>query len=126
MHPSYEITRSGIAGALAGIAKSVNQPAKKIPDYSRQRRVMARAWEIYRAKQAAELKDIELYRAEASPEQFERWFKRTTTFNAKQFGFSLQNAHRAISIEDRGPVYITDERSREIGSDSRFSDRRGV
>ncbi|MGI8388056.1 hypothetical protein [Brucella anthropi] len=117
MHPSIQTTYSDLARTLSGLTVKAEKPVREV---TRQKRVMQLAWSMYRAKQAAELKDIELYRAEATPEQFERWFKRNTTFNAKQFGFALQDAHRAISIEERGPVFITTKQSLLIGSDSRW------
>lgn len=117
MHPSIQTTYTNLARTLSGLTVKAENPVRET---TRQKRVMQLAWSTYRTKQAAELKDIELYRAEATPEQFARWIKRNTTFNAKQFGFALQDAHRAISIEDRGPVFITDERARFIGSDSRW------
>nr|WP_029924441.1 hypothetical protein [Ochrobactrum sp. UNC390CL2Tsu3S39] len=117
MHPSIQTTYTDLARMLSGLTVKAPKPVR---EFTRQKRVMQLAWSMYHAKQAAELKDIELYRAEATPEQFERWIKRNTTFNAKQFGFALQDAYRAISIEDRGPVFITDEQARFIGSDSRW------
>ncbi len=117
MHPSVQTTYNDLAQALTGLQASAPRPIRVI---TRQKRVMQLAWSMYRAKQAAELKDIELYRAEATPEQFERWFKRNTSFNAKQFSFALQDAHHAISIEERGPVFITTKQSLLIGSDSRW------
>ncbi|MBM6397879.1 hypothetical protein IR196_05080 [Brucella anthropi] len=117
MHPSVQTTYNDLAQALTGLKASAPKPVREV---IRQKRVMQLAWSMYRAKQAAELKDIELYRAEAAPEQFERWFKRNTSFNAKQFGFALQDAHRAIAIEERGPVFITTKQSLFIGSDSRW------
>ncbi|URQ76193.1 MAG: hypothetical protein NBV76_05380 [Candidatus Ochrobactrum gambitense] len=123
MHPSVQNTYNEVAKTLSGLTVKAEKPVRVV---TRQKRVMQLAWSMYRAKQAAELKDIELYRAEASPEQFERWFKRNTAFNAKQFGFALQNAHRTISMNECQPVSITDEKSRFIGSDSQFSFRRGI
>lgn len=117
MHPSIQTTYNDLAQALTGLKASAPKSVRVV---TRQKRVMQLAWSMYRAKQAAELKDIELYRAEATPEQFARWIKRNTTFNAKQFGFALQNAHHAISIEERGPVFITTKQSLLIGSDSRW------
>lgn len=117
MHPSVQTTYNDLAQALTGLKSSAPKPVRVV---TRQKRVMHLAWSMYRAKQAAELKDIELYRAEATPEQFERWFKRNTTFSAKHFGFAMRDAHRAISMEERGPVFITTKQSLLIGSDSRW------
>ncbi|MFE0233493.1 hypothetical protein ACFW0F_06100 [Brucella anthropi] len=117
MQTSIQTTFNDLAQALTCLKASAPKPVREA---ARQKRVMHLAWSIYRAKQAAELKDIELYRAEATPEQFERWFKRNTSFNAKQFGYALQDAHRAISIEELGPVFITTKQSLFIGSDSRW------
>ena len=117
MHPSVQNTYNEVAKTLIGLTVKAEKPVRET---TRQKRVMQLAWSMYRAKQAAELKDIELYRAEATPEQFKRWIKRNTTFNAKQFGFALQDAHRAIFIEERGPVFITDDEARFRGSDSRW------
>ncbi|WP_036577778.1 hypothetical protein [Brucella anthropi] len=117
MHPSIQTTYNEVAKTLIGLTVKAEKPVRVS---TRQKRVMQLAWSMYRAKQVSELKDIELYRAEASPEQFERWFKRNTSFNSKQFGYALQDAHRAISIEERGPVFITTKQSLFIGSDSRW------
>ena len=117
MHPSIQTTYNEVAKTLIGLTLKAEKPVRET---ARQKRVMQLAWSMYRAKQASELKDIELYRAEATPEQFKRWIKRNTTFNAKQFGFTLQDAHRAISIEERGPLFITTKQSLLIGSDSRW------
>ncbi|MDH0368003.1 hypothetical protein [Brucella anthropi] len=117
MHPSIQITYNDLAQALTSLKTSAPKPVREA---TRQKRVMQLAWSMYRAKQAAELKDIELYRAEATPEQFARWIKRNTSFNAKQFGFALQDAHRAISLEESAPVFITTKQSLLIGSDSRW------
>jgi len=117
MHPSVQTTYNDLAQALTCLKSNAPKPAREV---TRQKRVMQLAWSMYRAKQAAELKDIELYRVEATPEQFKRWIKRNTTFNAKQFGFALQDAHRAISMEERGPVFITTKQSLLIGSDRRW------
>lgn len=117
MHPSVQTTYNEVAKTLIGLTVKAEKPVREA---TRQKRVMQLAWSMYRDKQAAGLKDIEFYRAESTPEQFERWFKRNTSFNAKQFGFALQDAHRAISIEERGPVFITDEQARFIGSVSRW------
>ncbi|MGX5708239.1 hypothetical protein [Brucella lupini] len=117
MQTSIQTTFNDLAQALTCLKSSAPRPVRET---TRQKRVMQLAWSMYRAKQAAELKDIELYRAEATPEQFKRWFKRNTTFNAKQFSFALQDAHHAISIEERGPVFITTKQSLLIGSDSQW------
>ncbi len=117
MHPSVQNTYNEVAKTLIGLTVKAEKPVREC---TRQKRVMQLAWSMYRAKQAAELKDIELYRAEATPEQFKRWIKRNTTFNAKQFGFALQNAHRAISMEEHQPTFITTKQSLLIGSDSRW------
>ncbi|WP_313031768.1 hypothetical protein [Brucella sp.] len=117
MHPSIQTTHTDFAKTLIGLTVKAEKPVREC---TRQKRVMQLAWSMYRAKQAAELKDIELYRAEATPEQFKRWIKRNTTFNAKQFGFALQNAHRAISMEEHQPTFITTKQSLLIGSDSRW------
>ena len=82
MHPSIQTTYNDLAQALTGLKASAPKPVRET---TRQKRVMQLAWSMYREKQAAELKDIELYRAEATPEQFKSWIKRNTTFNAKQF-----------------------------------------
>ncbi len=117
MQTSIQTTFNDLAQALTCLKSSAPKPVRET---TRQKRVMQLAWSMYRAKQAAELKDIELYRSEATPEQFKRWINRNTSFNAKQFGFALQDAHRAISIEERGPVFITTKQSLLIGSDSRW------
>ncbi len=117
MQTAIQTTHTDLARTLNGLTVKAEKPVRET---TRQKRVMQLAWSMYRAKQAAELKDIELYRAEATPEQFERWFKRNTSFNAKQFSFALQDAHHAISIEERGPVFITTKQSLLIGSDSRW------
>lgn len=117
MQTAIQTTYTDLARTLSGLTVKAEKPVRET---TRQKRVMQLAWSMYRAKQAAGLKDIELYRAEATPEQFERWFKRNTTFNAKQFGYALQEAHRAISLEENGPVFITTKQSLLIGSDSRW------
>ncbi|WP_247997308.1 hypothetical protein [Brucella tritici] len=117
MHPSVHTTYNDLAQALTCLKPSA---PKSVRETTRQKRVMQLAWSMYRAKQAVELKYIELYRTEATPEQFKRWIKRNTTFNAKQFGFALQDAHRAILMEEHGPVFITTKQSLLIGSDRRW------
>ncbi len=100
MHSTYQITGNGIAAALTGIARSVQMPAKKAKDYSRQSRVMARAWADHR-----------------------EWLAEHPNASARyrriMFAHHLKHAHVFVNAQIN-PVFITDEQARFIGSDSRW------
>ncbi len=102
MHSTYRITGNGLARALAGIAQSVAKPAKKVRDYSRQKRVMQTAW----GKQRVWLAE--------HPNASAR-YRRT------MFGHHLQAAHFAIFAQDNAHLFtVTSDEARFIGSDSRW------
>lgn len=117
MHPSYQTTVSGIAAALTGIAKSVNQPAKK-----------AKASIHSDAFKRAHAKVREFIAFERSRPSSRNW-KPSVSERRYMFGKALKDAYAMIRYERNDtPVSrsITLEECLNIGSDSYFSDRRGV
>lgn len=97
MHPSVQTTYNEVAKTLIGLTVKAEKPVR---DYSRQRRVMARAWATYNA-----------------------WLAEHQTASARlrkiMFASELGHAHRFVRNQDN-PVSITDEQSRFIGSDGRW------
>lgn len=97
MHPSITNTYNEAAKTLIGLTVKAEKPVR---DYSRQRRVMARAWATFNA-----------------------WLAEHQNASARlrkiMFASELGHAHRFVRNQDN-PVSITDEQSRFIGSDSRW------
>lgn len=97
MHPSIPNTYNEVAKTLIGLTVKAEKP---VHDYSRQRRVMARAWATFNA-----------------------WLAEHQNASARlrkiMFASELGHAHRFVSNQDN-PVFITDEQARFIGSDSRW------
>ncbi|MCV9909951.1 hypothetical protein OIV19_20340 [Brucella sp. HL-2] len=121
MHSTYQITGNDLARAFAGIAQTVNKPAVKARDNTRQQRVMQMAWKLYRAKQAENLKEAEYAKANLPANRFEKWLKNQTGFNAKLFGHALRDAYQSVFIEENAHLFtVTSDESRFIGSDSRW------
>lgn len=80
MLPTYQITGNDLARAFAGIAQTVNKPAKKARDNSLQAAVMAEAHKRYRQ-----------YRESNSKSQLVdgRWKRVPAAYSAADFGIIL-------------------------------------
>lgn len=97
MHPSIQNTYNEVAKTLIGLTVKAEKPVR---DYSRQRRVMARAWTDHREWLAEHPNASSRYRR-------------------IMFAHHLQHAHVFVNAQIN-PVFITDEQARFIGSDSRW------
>ena len=98
MHSTYQITGNDLARALTGLTK----PVKKARDNSRQRRVMAEAWQKYRVWLAS------------NPDT-------TVRYRRIMFSHHLHLAHGSVTREDNAHLFtVTSDESRFIGSDSRW------
>lgn len=97
MHPSVQTTYNEVAKTLIGLTVKTEKPVR---DYSRQRRVMARAWADHR-----------------------EWLAEHPSASARyrriMFAHHLKHAHVFVNAQIN-PVFITDEQARFIGSDSRW------
>lgn len=97
MHPSVQTTYNEVAKTLSGLTVKVEKPVR---DYSRQSRVMARAWADHR-----------------------EWLVEHPNASARyrriMFAYHLKHAHVFVNAQIN-PVFITDEQARFIGSDSRW------
>ncbi|WP_176056653.1 hypothetical protein [Brucella intermedia] len=97
MHPSVQTTYNEVAKTLIGLTVKAEKPVREC---TRQSRVMARAWATYNA-----------------------WLAEHQNASARlrkiMFASELGHAHRFVRNQDN-PVFITDEQSRFIGSDSRW------
>ncbi|MGU3399258.1 hypothetical protein ACLBWS_05865 [Brucellaceae bacterium D45D] len=118
MHSTYRITGNDLARAFAGIAQSVAKPAKKVRDYSLQAEAFKRAHERLNAHIAFER--TRPSKRDWNPTAAERRF---------MMGRNLKWAYSMIRVEN---AEIPTERTVSldecllIGSDSRFTDRRGL
>jgi len=97
MQTAIQTTHTDFARTLTGLTVKAEKPVR---DYSRQRRVMARAWSTFNA-----------------------WLAEHQNASARlrkiMFASELGHAHRFVRNQD-SPVFITDEQSRFRGSDSRW------
>ncbi len=97
MHPSIQNTYNEVAKTLIGLTVKAEKPVR---DYSRQCRVMARAWADHR-----------------------EWLAEHPSASARyrriMFAHHLKHAHVFVNAQIN-PVFITDEQARFIGSDSRW------
>ncbi len=97
MHPSVQNTYNEVAKTLGGLTVKAENPVR---DYSRQRRVMARAWATFNA-----------------------WLAEHQNASARlrkiMLASELGHAHRFVRNQDN-PVFITDDEARLRGSDSRW------
>jgi len=97
MHPSVQNTYNEVAKTLSGLTVKAERPVR---DYSRQRRVMARAWSTFNA-----------------------WLAEHQNASARlrkiMFASELGHAHRFVRNQDN-PVFIATKQSLLIGSDSRW------
>lgn len=118
MHPSIQNTYNEVAKTLIGRTVKAEKPVKK-----------ASASLHSEAFKRAHEKTNELIAFERSRPSRRDW-KPTAAERQFMFGKALKQAYAWIKYErdeaPAGPVFITDEQSRFIGSDSRFSDRRGL
>lgn len=97
MHPSIQTTHTDFAKTLIGLAVKAEKPVRS---YIRQSRVMARAWADHREWLAEHPNASDRYRR-------------------IMFAHHLKHAHVFVNAQIN-PVFITDEQSRFIGSDSRW------
>jgi len=97
MHPSIQTTYTDLARTLSGLTVKAEKPVR---DYSRQRRVMARAWADHR-----------------------EWLAEHQNASARyrriMFAHHLKHAHVFVNAQIN-PVFITDDEARFRGSDSRW------
>lgn len=97
MHPSVQTTYIEVAKTLIGLTVKAEQQVRA---YTRQRRVMARAWADHR-----------------------EWLAEHPNASARyrriMFAHHLKHAHVFVNAQIN-PVFITDKQARFIGSDSRW------
>ncbi|WP_420961119.1 hypothetical protein [Brucella sp. IR073] len=103
MNTAYQTTVAGIANALNGLL--VKPTSAKRPAPSIHTEALKRAWAEYREWEA-------MWENE--------YGEKRTRFHRPQFGMFLRNAYQYFRICARGPVYITDNEARFIGSGSRW------
>jgi len=118
MHPSITNTYNEVAKTLIGLTVKAEKPVKK-----------ASASLHSEAFKRAHKKTNELIAFNRSRPSKRDW-KPTAAERQFMFGKFLKDAYAMIRFErdeaPAGPVFITDEQSRFIGSDSQFSFRRGI
>jgi len=97
MHPSIQTTYNEVAKTLIGLTVKAEKPVRA---YSRQSRVMARAWADHR-----------------------EWLAEHPSASARyrriMFAHHLKHAHVFVNAQIN-PVFIPDDEARFIGSDSRW------
>lgn len=117
MHPSIQTTYTDLARTLSGLTVKAEKPVKKASS-SLHSEAFKRAHE----------KTNELIAFNRSRPSKRDW-KPTAAERQFMFGKALKQAYAWIKYErddaPAGPVFITDEQARFIGSDSQFSFRMG-
>ncbi len=112
MHPSIQTTHTDFAKTLIGLSVKAEKPVKK-----------ASASLHSEAFKRAHEKTNELVAFNRSRPSKRNW-KPTAAERQVMFGKALKQAYAWIKYErddaPAGPVFITDEQSRFIGSDSRW------
>lgn len=111
MNAHLHNTFTDLSGAQPAITLPATKPAKRVRDYSTQSKAMKMAWASYRNWEASWIKDFN---------------EPVGRFARFQFNKYLRDAYQTLRIEAMGAITITREQSSFIGSDSQYSDRRGL